>query len=79
MRYKCESRIIGNRACEFECCVDTEFEPRGCLYAPVSEVWKRVEPNFNNQKETENDTICIDSSSVLFDLHFGSLAGKGGD
>lgn len=40
--YKCKSRIRVGNPCQYNCIVKSEFEPRGCLFGAMSELWEEI-------------------------------------
>lgn len=52
-KYRCKSKIIAGQPCERNCIVQTEFEPRGCLYVGVAEEWE-VAPEINLELAVES-------------------------
>lgn len=41
-KWKCKSRFIMTGGCKYECIVETDFEPRGCLRAAIWQDWEEI-------------------------------------
>lgn len=41
-KWKCKSRIIMMKKCGYECIVETDFEPRGCIRTAIFQEWEQI-------------------------------------
>ncbi len=41
-KYECVSKVRCGCICSYTCAVETEFEPKGCLYMATWEKWQEV-------------------------------------